>query len=169
MLSVTPRELIDELCGSCVANVKYFVKGLYDIEDKTLSSISSVLNNNIVCFATDEKLISALSRKDNIKPTNLEGKSIHIPEYLLSQWKTLFTLIINQFLTHFEKRDENNENPILFMLDEFPRLGKVPSMPFPKRSVCKVSLRFLGIVQSFISLVKSKSLPLMPSVSNQKM
>jgi len=36
--------------------------------------------------------------------------------------------MVNQFLTHFERRLENNKYPILFMLDEFPRLGKINSI-----------------------------------------
>jgi len=35
--------------------------------------------------------------------------------------------MVNQFLMFFERRNEgNNLPPILFLLDEFPRLGKIP-------------------------------------------
>jgi type IV secretion system protein VirD4 len=50
---------------------------------------------------------------------------VHVPERLLNQWKNLLTLMVSQFFTHFEKREEKNAVPVLFMLDEFLRLGKM--------------------------------------------
>jgi len=35
---------------------------------------------------------------------------------------------VNQFLNFFEQRPQYNNRPILFMLDEFPRLGKIPAI-----------------------------------------
>jgi type IV secretion system protein VirD4 len=89
------------------------------------------LSKNIVHFVTDKHLSCALSRENNITPEDLEFGNdvyINIPEHLLRQWKSLMTLIVNQFLTHFEQRSEEDVQPILFLLDEFPRLGKVNSM-----------------------------------------
>ncbi|MDR1699975.1 MAG: type IV secretory system conjugative DNA transfer family protein [Lachnoclostridium sp.] len=129
--STPPKLLIQQLCDSSESEVRYFVNSLADMEDKTLSSIMSELSKNIVHFVTDKNLISALSREKNISPNDLEfGNDIYIniPEHLLRQWKTLLTLIVNQFLTHFEQRSESNARPILFLLDEFPRLGKVETL-----------------------------------------
>jgi len=101
------------------------------MEDKTLSGIYAEISKSIVTLVTDDDIVSVLSRKNVITPTDLEyGHDIYIqiPEHLLSQWKNLLTLIVNQFLTHFEKRAETGVNPILFLLDEFPRLGKIPSI-----------------------------------------
>jgi len=88
----------------------------------------SELSKNIVPFITDKSLVSALSREKNITPDDLEFGNdvfIQIPEHLLRQWKNLLTLMVSQFLTHFEQREEENASPILFLLDEFPRLGKI--------------------------------------------
>ena len=124
--STPVKSLIDELCEN--PETIYFVNSFLDMEDKTLSSIMAELSKNIIPFVTDKNLISALSRTKNITPLDLECGDdifIQIPEHLLRQWRTLLTLIVNQFLTHFEQREETGSQPILFLLDEFPRLGKV--------------------------------------------
>lgn len=131
ILGTPQKELIKKLCGSAEYLAKYYVNSMQDMEDKTLSSIMTTLSKNIVHFATDSDLISALSREDTITPQDLEDDKdvyINIPEYLLRQWKNLISLIVNQFLNHFERRSETNAEPILFLLDEFPRLGKITTM-----------------------------------------
>jgi len=125
------KPLIYELSQSEDENAPYYVNNFLDMDDKTLAGIISELSKNIVPFITDKNLISGLSREKNIKPDDLEKNRdifIQIPEHLLRQWKTLLTLIVSQFLTHFEKRDEQDAEPILFLLDEFPRLGKISAM-----------------------------------------
>ena len=94
----------------------------------TLSGIFAELSRVVVTLVADDDIISALSRKKVIAPTDLEyGHDIYIniPEHLLDQWKNLLGLMINQFLTFFERRDEAAATPILFLLDEFARLGKI--------------------------------------------
>jgi len=127
--STPAKDLVDLLCKSKEA--QYYANAMSGMEDKTLSSIMGEMSKNIVPFVTDKNLISALSRMKNITPNDLEDGSdvyISIPEHLLRQWKNLLTLIVNQFLTHFEKRAEMTAQPILFLLDEFPRLGKISTV-----------------------------------------
>ena len=99
--------------------------------------------------------MSALSRKKNITPEDLKyGNDIYIqiPEHLLRQWKNLLTLIVNQFLTYFEKRHEKNAQPILFLLDEFPRLGKVNAMLDGLATLRSKKICICLIVQSLAQL-----------------
>lgn len=98
------------------------------IKDQTLAGIMSELSNHVIPFIGDPQIESALSRSNIITPDLLEGGRnifLQIPEHKMNQWKPLFTLIIQQFLTHFERRPEGNNAPILFLLDEFPRFGKM--------------------------------------------
>ena len=37
-------------------------------------------------------------------------------------------MLVNQFLKSFESRGEGNKTPILFLIDEFPRIGKCESI-----------------------------------------
>jgi len=127
ILDTKTSELIEEIYTSETENVGRFVSGFLDMKDTTLSSIFSVLSNHIIIFATDKNVINGLTKKINISPDMLEYYDIYIciPEYLIKQWRNLLTLIVSQFLTHFEKRPDMQSRPILFLLDEFARLGKI--------------------------------------------
>lgn len=125
-------ELVDE---SDSKQAKMFISQLKGLKEQTLSSIGQTLSNRILPFATDTDLISVFSRKENISPNDLEGMNdiyIQIPEDKIEQWQSLLTLIVNTFLKAFERRDEvvlaETPKPILFALDEFPRLGKVQAI-----------------------------------------
>jgi type IV secretion system protein VirD4 len=125
------------------------------MEDKTLSSIMSELSRNIVPFVTDNHLISALSRQNNITPDDLEYGTdvfINIPEHLLRQWRNLLTLIVQQFLAHFEQRPEGNARPILFLLDEFPRLGKISVLLDGLATLRSKKISICLIIQSLAQL-----------------
>jgi len=153
--STSPSELITELCQSPQREAVYLVNSMLGMEDRTLSGIVAELSKNIVHFVTDKNLVSALSRKNNIIPNDLEyGHDIYIqiPEHLLRQWKNLLTLIVNQFLTHFEKRSERNSRPILFLLDEFPRLGKVSAMLDGLATLRSKKVSICLIIQSLAQL-----------------
>ena len=128
----TPHEtLIQEIVQSDVLEARYFVNGLQGLEDVTLAGIMTELSNNIVVFVTDKALISALSRPKNITPEDLEDGCdvyIQIPEHLLNQWPNFLGLMVNQFMRYFEQRSSENAYPTLFLLDEFPRLGKIDAI-----------------------------------------
>lgn len=102
------------------------------MDEKTLSNIYSTLSNAITTFATNDDLQYALNgEQDCITPQDLEdGKDIYIciPEHKLEQWKTLLAMMVNQFLKAFERRADGNKEPILFLIDEFARLGKVETV-----------------------------------------
>ena len=150
-----PKELIKELCASVCAEATYFINSFVGMEDKAVAGIMAELSKNIVHFVTDKNLISALSKKNNIKPDDLEfGNDIYIqiPEHLLRQWKNLLTLIVNQFLTHFEQREEATARPILFLLDEFPRLGKVSAMLDGLATLRSKKITICLIIQSLAQL-----------------
>jgi len=104
MQGLSPKELIAELCeGEAI----YFVGSMQNMDERVLSSIVAEISKNVVHFVTDKNLINALSQKNNITPNDLEyGHDIYIqiPEHLLRQWKNLLTLMVNQFLSHFEQR-----------------------------------------------------------------
>jgi type IV secretion system protein VirD4 len=131
MQSVSAKSLVLELTNSHKDDVRYCVNSLVGLDSKTLSGFMAEISKNIVPLITDKNLTSALSRTRNITPEDLECGTdifIQIPEHLLSQWKSLLTLIVNQFLRYMEQRSESDAQPILFLLDEFPRLGKISAM-----------------------------------------
>ena len=152
MQGLSPIELIAELCDG---EATYFVSSMLNMDEKVLSSIVAEISKNVVHFVTDKNLINALSKKNNITPADLEyGYDIYIqiPEHLLRQWKNLLTLIVNQFLRHFEQRQENNAQPILFLLDEFPRLGKINAIIDGLATLRSKKITICLIIQSLAQL-----------------
>jgi len=124
------KRLIETVSNSPDDTARLCMGGFVDMTEKTLSGIFAELSRCIISLITDSDIVSALSRDNTIEPVDLEyGYDIFlsIPEHLLRQWKNLLGLIVNQFLMFFERRNEgSNPPPILFLLDEFSRLGKIP-------------------------------------------
>lgn len=102
------------------------------MDDKTLSGVFAELSNHITVFATSDDLQRALSGEGrSITPADIEGGYdifCCIPEHKLEEWKDLLGMMCNQFLKSFERRGEGNKTPILFLIDEFPRLGKIEAI-----------------------------------------
>jgi len=153
--SNNPQELIEIISRSPNEKARLCVNTFVGMESKTLSSIFSELSRGVVTLVTDDEIVSAFSREECISPVDLEygyDVYINIPEHLLRQWKNLLTLIVNQFLTFFERRDEENEMPILFLLDEFPRLGKIPAIMDGLATLRSKKISICLIVQSLAQL-----------------
>lgn len=126
------KKLIAEIMVSNDQQAKAEVSQFDGMDDKTLSGIFTELSNHITVFATSADLQRALAGEGRcITPADLEnGYDIYccIPEYKLDQWKDLMGMLCNQFLKSFERRPEGNTTPILFLIDEFPRLGKIETI-----------------------------------------
>jgi len=126
--STSLQSLIDTLSNSQSLEARMFVNQIIGLDMKVVSGIYTEIANKIMLFATDEQLKRALSKNDTLSPKDIEnGKDIYISieESKLEQWKGLLTLIVSQFLKHFERRKEQDTTPVLFLLDEFARLGKI--------------------------------------------
>lgn len=126
------RKLVAEIMESGDMQAIAEVSQFDGMDDKTLSGIFTELSNHITIFATSADLQWALSGEGRcITPEDLEnGYDIYccIPEHKLDQWKELMGMMCNQFLKSFERRPEGNTTPILFLIDEFPRLGKIETI-----------------------------------------
>lgn len=122
------------------------------MDDKTLGGIFAEVSRNIDIFATDDDLIHALSGKgDCITPQDLEdGYDIYccIEEHLIDQWRPLLTMMVNQFFKFFEQRSLDNDKPILFLLDEFPRLGRIESIMGGLSTLAGRNIHLALIIQS---------------------
>ncbi len=125
-------ELVDEIMDSSCDKAKLEVSQFKDMDGKTLSGVFTEVSNHITVFATNDDLQRALSYSGTaITPHDLEnGFDVYccIPEHKLEQWKDLLSMICNQFLKSFERRSEQCQTPILCLIDEFARLGKIESI-----------------------------------------
>ena len=154
-----PKETIDTLLNSHEIKARMCVQTFADMEadNKALLSIFAVLSANLLPLIMDDEVVFAFSREKNITPYDLEqGKSVYIkvPEHLLEQWKPLLTLIVKQFIVHFEQRDEGNHRlkSVLFLLDEFPRLGEVPGIKNALATLRSKKITICLVVQSLAQL-----------------
>jgi len=154
--------LISTLAESANAKARLCVGGFIDMIDsqgnpnKTLAGIFAEVSRNVIPLVLDDDIVSALSRVEVITPDDLEfGYDIYlnIPEHLLRQWKNLLSLIVNQFLLFFERRTEKRDMPqILFLLDEFPRLGKIPFIMDALATLRSKKITICLILQSLAQL-----------------
>ena len=149
------NELIEILRNSPVNEVKLFVNQFVGADSKLLASIYSTLANEIILFATDKDIMRALSANGNmISPRDLESYTdifIKISEDKLEQWKSLLNLMVSQFLKSFEKREDKGDK-ILFMIDEFARLGKVESITNGLATLRSKGVQIMLILQSLAQL-----------------
>jgi len=153
--SMPQQELIQAIYASDFEEARYYVASFLVADEKTLSGIVLEISRNILPFITDRNLISCFSKKKNLTPADLEyGSDIYIQlsEHLLRQWKNLLTLIVSQFLTYFEQRSEESPTPILFLLDEFPRLGKVGAIIDGLATLRSKKITICLIIQSLAQL-----------------
>ena len=124
------ENLIEAIFNSDNNKARLYISSFVNMAEKTLSSVFATVSRAITPLVTDDDVVSALSRSNTIEPVDLEygyDVFLNVPEHLLRQWKNLLGLMVNQFLMFFERRNESHDMPpILFLLDEFPRLGKIP-------------------------------------------
>ena len=154
--SVPIKEIIQQIANDNNEKAKMQIMQFVDMDAKTLSNIFSELSNHITAFATSDKLQRALSRNGNcITPNDLEnGYDIFccVPEEMITEWKDLMSMMCNQFFKFFEKRKNNNSEPILFLVDEFPRIGKIQNINSALATLRSKGIHILLVIQSLSQL-----------------
>jgi type IV secretion system protein VirD4 len=157
--SLNPQALIKIIADSPNDKAKLCASSFVGMEGKVLAGIFAEISRGIIALVTDDEIVRALTyeeKREIISPADLENGSdvyIKIPEHLLRQWKNLLSLIVNQFITFFERRKESSDNrPILFLLDEFPRLGKIPAITDALATLRSKKITLCIIIQSLAQL-----------------
>jgi type IV secretion system protein VirD4 len=166
--SQNPGNLIKIISESSNDKAVLCVKAFDGMDGKVLAGIFAEISRGVIALVTDDDIVAALSHethethethekyKEIISPRDLENGAdvyIKIPEHLLRQWKNLLTLMVNQFITFFERRKESPDNrPILFLLDEFPRLGKIPAITDALATLRSKKITICIIIQSLAQL-----------------
>ena len=149
------RELIKIISKSNNESARRHISGVRGLDDKTLAGVFSEFRNEILTLTEDTEVASALSRAKTINPEDLENNRdiyIKIPEDNISKWGNLLTIIVSQFIRFFERRNEDNNTPILFMIDEFARLGKFSDIANGLATLRSKKITFCIIIQSLPQL-----------------
>lgn len=78
-------------------------------------------------FNTKDETVDTIDWADFLSDEDDYDVLIQIPEYLLDQWEPMIALMLTQLFDTLERRPEEHSmgapQPLLIMLDEFPRLG----------------------------------------------
>jgi len=152
------RRLLSIINKSKDENARLIIQGLVDTDDRTLANLTATLTTDISALVTDRTIAKMLTG-ENIHPADLENYHdiyVRIPEYFLNmpQWNKFLSLMVSQFLRFFEKRSEKNNHPILFLIDEFPRLGKFPEIANGLATLRGKNIVICPIIQSISQLKK---------------
>lgn len=143
-------EIVKDICESgntaAIKHIRQFNNIKFSEDDKILAGIAAELSSKVMTFATDNRIQAAFtSDGDTMKWEDLETHNIilRIPEDKLDQWSGALTLILTQLIRTLERRPDKFSGgkplpPVLLLLDEFPRLGK------------------LDVIQSAVSTLRSK-------------
>ena len=103
-------------------------------ENKLLVSIMTTIGSKTHVFATDPTIKAALTpNKNSICWSKLERYSVFIDveQSKLEQWGPVITMLLTQLIRKLECRPNmytsagKKTRPVLLLLDEFPRLGKI--------------------------------------------
>ena len=95
--------------------------------DDQLGSFLSEITQSLSNFTLEPELQRALS-DPTWRPADLEdGASIYlrVRESQLDYYAPLVNMVVSQILRMLTDRPEYNDKPVLVLLDEFPRLGRV--------------------------------------------
>lgn len=161
MLRLNPEALVKVVSQSSNPKAELCAASLVDIDNKVLTGIAAEIYRVITQLVTDDDIVRGFTcteGKEIIYPADLQDKNgadvyIKIPPYLLEQWKNLLTLMVNQFIRFFERREESLDNrPILFLLDEFPTLGKIPAVNTALATLRSKKITICIIIQSLAQL-----------------
>lgn len=164
--------LIDEIDRSkneaAIMHINQFREIKEPDDNKMLTGIAAELSNRIMSFATDNRIKAAFTpdpEADILRWEDLEDTSVfmRIPEDKLGQWDGAITLMLTQLIRTLERRPDRysaeakaqNLPPVLLLLDEFPRLGKMDVIQNAVSTLRSKGVTICLIMQSLAQLDKT--------------
>lgn len=160
------KELMKEIVGSKSEIAKMFVGKLKGLPEETLVGIGMDLTS-LAILAADPLIEAILSPdEDSItidwnwlntakEPFNIV---LQLPNENLDVWKPMTTMLINQLIRTLQRRPDKYRPegkqlpPVLIILDEFDRLGKVSSILSGLATLRNSGVTFSLVVQSLSQL-----------------
>ena len=121
---------------------RFYMSKLREVQEKVLANVGMELSDlanlitdpAIVESYHEDELCGTLDWLELTTATEPFDVILEFPEANLEQWKPLMMLIINQLIKVLERRPERTYrqdeelSPVLVMLDEFPRLGRISAI-----------------------------------------
>ena len=124
-----------------------------DEEAESFANVRDTMLGPLRLVATNDNIINAFDTDSGevMRPQDLIDGDCFIcikEQYLEADQPNILNLIVNQYLSYFSRFENNTEKRILFMLDEFPRLGELKKVTEGVNLFRSRGVRFLIAAQS---------------------
>lgn len=138
----------------------FYTQAKQEAEAESFANVRDTMLGPLRLIATNDNIINAFdtSSGDTVKPQDLLTGDVYIcikEQYLNADEPNILNLIVAQFLSYFSRFENNTGKRILFMLDEFPRLGELKKVTEGVNLYRSRGIRFLIAAQS-IDQIKEK-------------
>lgn len=162
----TIMDVIDEIMEDDNIEARVYISKLRETQEKVLCNIGMELSN-LAALVTDLAVTDALTADEGADlldwlelntATEPFDVILEIPEANLERWKPMVLLMVNQLIKSLEQRPERTHKqdselpPVLVMLDEFPRLGKILAIANGLATLRSRGVTFALFVQSLANL-----------------
>lgn len=122
-------------------------------EAESFANVRDTMLGPLRLVATNDNIISAFdtSSGEVMTPQDLLDGDCFVcikEQYLEADQPNIMNLIVNQYLSFFSRFENNTHKRILFMLDEFPRLGELKKVTEGVNLYRSRGIRFLIAAQS---------------------
>lgn len=159
-------DIIEDIMDDDNFEAKIYISKLVEVREHVIGNTGMELSN-LAVLATDPAIISAfyVDKGCNILDwrelnTTTEPCDIilEIPEENLERWEPMILLMLNQLIKSLEQRPPRTYQkgkelpPVLVMLDEFPRLGKISAIKNGLHTLRSRGVTFALFVQSLADL-----------------
>ena len=130
ILEADAGALIEEIIRDSLPSDLHY-KYLAKYSGKKAESIEDIMTEMTTSLSIFSKSDIKFCMRDNYQKASpksfKEGKSVFlaIPEHLLESYKPILRLCTVQTLRELERRSENEQTPIIVLIDEFARLGRI--------------------------------------------
>lgn len=161
------QEIIQQIMNGSCELAKVRIHQIAKVSENVLSSIGMELNllsplitdssmRNAITVSSNEKVLNWYDLNEKNEPVDI---ILSLPEEKLSHWEPLLRLMLNQLINTLEARPARTYGkyelpPLLIMLDEFPRLGKIPDIQQGLSTLRSRGVTFALCIQSLAQLDK---------------
>jgi len=147
---------------------RLYMSKLRGVQEKVVANIGMELGDlaNLIADPAimksyhDDEICGTLDWLELTTTTEPFDVILEFPEENLEQWRPLMMLMINQLIKVLERRqprtyDKNSElPPVLVMLDEFPRLGKISAIKEGLATLRSRGVTFALFVQDLAQILE---------------
>lgn len=162
----TVLDIIEEIREDDNISARFYINKLNDVQDKVVGNIGMELSN-LAALITDPMILSVICSDtvcgqidwaDYITATEPCDVILVFRESYMERLEPLMKLMVNQLIKSLEQRPERtyrqdkNLPPLLVMLDEFPRLGKISAIKSGLQTLRSRGVTFALFMQSLADL-----------------